>query len=160
MIKKTNKLNSKCQSMAFINYPWSSTVQTNMAASHPPSSVRSSTVAPLCLCSAQHEGGLVAEIKQDHQLSASCFPRTRRWQLEQGNMMCCPLSSGEGLAHDAPSLHPFTGWRFISAWVAVWLTYEFTPISFKSFKNDHAAPFHLFKCIFPAPVSHKDGGEQ
>lgn len=112
--RKTPHWNSKCQGMAFMKYPWSTTVQTNITVSHPPSSVQSSVVVLSCLCSAQHEGGLVAEIKQDHQLSASCFPRTWRWQLEQENMMCCPLPSGEGPAHYTPSLHPFIGWWFIS----------------------------------------------
>lgn len=49
-----------------------------------------SAVVPSCLCSALlDKSGLVAEIKQDHQLSASCFPWTQWWQLEHGNTMCC-----------------------------------------------------------------------
>lgn len=129
--RKITLWNSACQGISNVNYPWSDSVQTDITASHPPSVYRARQSFPRA-SALRDTSGLVAEIKQDHQLSASCFPRTRWWQLVQGNMMCCPLPSGEGLAHYTPSLHPFMGGSLVSvAFVLLcWFTSESLPITF------------------------------
>lgn len=120
----------KYQGMSFMFNPWCTTVPTNIASSHPPSTDCTEPCCVSLLSALFHESVALwlrsnrfinCQTNASHSHGHDSFNK-RTW--------CAAHRIGEGLLLHTPSLHQFIGSLFLSV-VFELLAHEIVPISFR-----------------------------